>query len=141
VAGARFAGLSPGQHRGRFLREPASNYSPQTGSPDAGVAACADSLTHLQVRSLACSAAPWPRPPGTAARFGAATYGTFTCVRSPARRRLGLGRRGLRRPLACSAAPWPRPPAQAAPFSFATYGTFNVRSLTVLGRAVPWPVV
>jgi len=26
VAGVRFAGLSPGQHRGRFLRGPASNY-------------------------------------------------------------------------------------------------------------------
>src|SRR5437879_960939 len=33
-------------------------------------------------RPLACSAAPWPRPPAKAAPFSFATYGTFRCARS-----------------------------------------------------------
>src|SRR6266446_4878919 len=61
------------------------------------------SLTHVRVRSLRCSPAPWPRPPlrrlsrhehSKAADAGlagcAARSRTSACARSAARRRLGL---------------------------------------------------
>ena len=94
----------------RGFESPLSATRSPRGSGQAGVVGSAPSLTHVRVRSLACSPSPWPDPParraasvpgrgsGQAGVVGSAPSLTHVRVRS----------------LACSPSPWPDPPARRA---------------------------
>ncbi len=93
------------------VRIPPSPPSPRaTPAADAVVGASAPSLTHPEMRSLRCSAPPWPRPPARRA--------TSCTAQSAADAVVGASAPSLMHPemrsLWCSAPPWPRPPAPRA---------------------------